>query len=167
VKAVRGGIEVESEVDRGTTLRVLVPVADDQEGEPTRDSNRQGAGETILLVEDHDVVRSGLERALEAAGYRVVVASEGSAAMSLLGTGGVRPHLVLTDVVMPSMSGPELEVLIGEFGLSAPVVFMSGYPEHPIVDRLRRAGVQVLSKPVDLARLTRLLRQRLDAAAAL
>ena len=174
VQGARGGIEVESEPDVGTTLRVLLPAlvaAPDESAGGIRggsdDPAPRGAGETILLVEDHEVVRDGLERALVAGGYRVVVAADGARAAGLLREGGVRPHLVLSDVVMPAGSGPELEMQLRALGLSAPVVFMSGYPDHPEVDRLRRAGVQVLAKPIELGSLGRLLRQRLGEAAAI
>lgn len=174
VQGARGGIEVESELAVGTTLSVLLPALDPLTATsvsasprpPMDDPTSSGAGETILLVEDHDIVREGLERALIAAGYRIVVAREGTQAMGLLRSGAVRPHLILSDVVMPSMSGPELEAQTRELGLSVPVVFMSGYPEHPEVDRLRRAGVRVVTKPIQLDGLNRLVRRRLDEAAA-
>ncbi len=97
----------------------------------------------------------------------MVVAPDGARAAVLLREGGVRPHLVLSDVVMPLVSGPEFEMQLRALGLSGPVVFMSGYPDHPEVDRLRRAGVQVLAKPIDLGSLGRLLRRRLGEAAAI
>ncbi len=171
VHAARGGIEVESEPAVGTTLRVLLPALDPAADAPEPHTRAEaasplGAGETILLVEDHDIVREGLERALVAAGYRVVTAPEGAGAIGLLRSGAVRPHLILSDVVMPFGSGPELEAQIRELGLSAPVVFMSGYAEHPEVDRLRRAGVRVVTKPIQLDQLNRLVRRCLDEAAA-
>jgi signal transduction histidine kinase/ActR/RegA family two-component response regulator len=175
VQGAGGGIEVESAPEVGTTIRILLPALEPALGAAAGrairggpdDSTSVGSGETILLVEDDDVVRHGLERALQAAGYRVVAASDGADAVELLRTGRVRPHLVLSDVVMPSMNGTDLEAQIREIGLSAPVVFMSGYPEHPEVDRLRRSGVQVLAKPLEPGRLTRLLRLRLNEAAAI
>ena len=176
VQGAGGGIEVESALGVGTTLRILIPALESLDDSGASESSRDrpadtrlpsAAGETILLVEDHEVVREGLGRALEAAGYKVVLASDGSGAVGLLRTGSVRPHLVLSDVVMPLLNGTGLEQQVRELGLSVPMVFMSGYPEHPEVDRLRRAGVQVLPKPLDLGRLNRVLRLRLDEAAAI
>lgn len=170
VEKAGGRVQVESTVGKGAIFRVFLPrhteSADSDEpvlavGAPVV----RGAGETLLVVEDHDELRRGLCRLFEEAGYRVVPAGDGAAAQALMGNEGVRPHLVLSDVVMPGMGGGELERRVRSLGLAVPFLFFSGHPDHVEVDRLRRAGVRVVAKPLDLQRLQGLVRDRLDAAA--
>jgi two-component system, cell cycle sensor histidine kinase and response regulator CckA len=91
--------------------------------------NRPPAKRTILLVEDHDLLRDMTARTLGARGYHVLEASDGSAAMELL-VSGVQVDLVLTDIVMPKMDGYQLAASLRIHCPSIPILFMSGYSDN-------------------------------------
>jgi CheY-like chemotaxis protein len=119
-----------------------------------------GAGETILLVEDEDDVRPVMEYVLHSHGYRVLSAQHGQEALELA-SDGTAIDLLLTDVVMPEMDGPELAHRLGRPGL--PVLYVSGLAPH----RARRDGVlsddvAFLQKPFTPDLLTRAVREVLD-----
>ncbi|HMG57789.1 MAG TPA: response regulator, partial [Kofleriaceae bacterium] len=121
------------------------------------------AGETVLVVEDEPAVRRAVQRNLERLGYRVIAAHDGEDALRIAATlDGI--DLLLTDVVMPGIDGPELACRLRETRGDLPVLFVTGYS----ADRLARSGAvgphdHVLEKPYQLAELTRTLRQMLDA----
>lgn len=163
-RAAGGGIEVESEPGRGTCFRIYLPAHDAVDAGEGRATEVPRGDETVLVVEDHVELRKGMRRFLGELGYRVIDAADGGEALALVKDGGLRPHLVATDVIMPAVSGSELEAAIRELGLTVPVLFFSGYTDHPEVDRLRRAGVRVFPKPVDMVLLAREIRAVLDRA---
>jgi two-component system cell cycle sensor histidine kinase/response regulator CckA len=128
VKQARGFIDVETEVGRGTTFKIYLPRTSD---EPMRAEARTstlitGGKGTILLVEDQDAVRSLVERALTGYGYRVLSASSGRHALELQERAS-RIDLVLTDMVMPEMSGVELANILRQRLPGLPVLYMTGY----------------------------------------
>ena len=137
VASANGHILVESTLGEGTTISVLlpadhavpeVPVAEQQ---PLPLLNEGG---TVLLVEDEEGVRKVVERMLSVAGYLVLSASSGREALELLDE-SVVPDLVLTDVIMPEMSGKVLVDLVRERHPELPVVYMSGYTDDIISKR--------------------------------
>jgi PAS domain S-box-containing protein len=165
IRQHEGQIFVESKPGRGSTFRVHLPV---HEGAAVGSEDRaegglsRGTG-TILLVEDEPVVRGMAQRVLESAGYRVVAAADAEEAERHFASNGI--DLLLTDVLMPGRSGPELSESLRKRKPDLPVIFMSGY----VKDERRRGQVKdapFLSKPFTPSTLTAKVREILDAKKA-
>jgi signal transduction histidine kinase/DNA-binding LacI/PurR family transcriptional regulator/CheY-like chemotaxis protein len=133
-----GQIELTSALGEGTTVEVYLPVPHDRAGAPEAPCTRRatshlGAG-TVLLVEDDAQVRIMTRRSLETAGYAVIEAGDGQEALQLATAHRSTIDLVLTDVVMPRMGGPELVRLLRSTGAAPAVMYMSGYTTDEILD---------------------------------
>jgi CheY-like chemotaxis protein len=161
VRAAHGTIEVRSALGRGTTFMLGFPTVDSAPGEldlrddqsPTRGS---GAIGTVLVVDDEPDVRTLVAEILRGAGYLVFVAPDGDAALALLER-SPRVDLLVTDVVMPTMSGTDLAAHVEERAPGTPVLFVSGFvPAGATALR----GAPLLTKPLRRADL-------LDAVRAL
>jgi CheY-like chemotaxis protein len=169
-----GSISVRSTPGEGTTFTVFLPQPQLLEGTaavgPSARASENphpahaGGGETILVVDDEEAVRSSTRRALERAGYDVISATDGSDALRLFTEhdGGI--HMVITDVVMPGLGGRELVGRLKIMKPNLPVLFVSGYTEEGV----RRQGVlepgaAYLEKPFTPERLLRRVREVLDA----
>jgi two-component system cell cycle sensor histidine kinase/response regulator CckA len=126
-----GHIWVYSEPGQGTTFKVYFPSAEDKIGIRSKPESEaaipKGYGKTILLVEDDEIMLRMTRKLLEEHGYRVLVAKDGKAALELAEEYGGRIDLLLTDVAMPGVSGPELANWLGASRPGLKVVFMSGY----------------------------------------
>jgi hypothetical protein len=124
-----GSIALESEPGGGTTVRVRLPAATAAPSRPVPAAGRHrpGNGETVLVVEDEDAVRDIVRRILGNAGYRVCEAASPHAALELCAGAAVRPDVLLTDVIMPGMSGTQLAAALRRDVPDLPVLFMSGY----------------------------------------
>ena len=136
VKQSGGYVWVYSEVGQGTTFKVYLPLA--TEADPVTAASpppARASGETILIVEDEPAVRQMASRALRDYGYRVLEASHGREALEILERDDDRVRLLLTDVVMPEIDGPELARRAGSRRPDLPVLFMSGYTDDEIVRR--------------------------------
>jgi hypothetical protein len=145
-----GWVDVASEIGVGTSFQVYFPRIDacpapkDVGNSPVTD----GGQETILVVEDQTTVRHFAVTALRQYGYRVVDASGGEEAISLAGRYAGEIHLLLTDVVMPGMSGKELSERLEELRPNLKVLFTSGYTADVISNRgVLDRGVTFLHKP--------------------
>jgi PAS domain S-box-containing protein len=164
VQQAGGHVSVESAVGRGTTFRILlpeVPVAA-AEAEPVRPFAARGT-EVVLLVEDDAAVRQLSRLALETQGYRVVAAGSGREALDLLQVqpGGI--DLMVTDVVMPEMSGRELADAVRAARPGTKVLFVSGYTDDAVVRHgVRNATDAFLQKPFTPLGLARKVRAVLD-----
>jgi PAS domain S-box-containing protein len=165
VKQSGGWIEVDSEVGVGTTFQIFLPATGDPGVETvrSRDGSPTRGTETVLLVEDESAVRDMTHAALEAYGYTVLAASNAEDAWRTLATQHGQIDLLLTDVVMPGVSGPELAARVQQEYPAMAVVFMSGYTS----DGVLRQGVETgeadfIQKPFSTAALATKLRQVLD-----
>ncbi len=157
VKQSGGHIWVYSEPERGTTFKVFLPCADQKAG-MVRDSEAEvafprGEGTTILLVEDDVVMRRLTRKMLEEQGYSVMDAEDGKAALQRVADSSGRIDLVLTDVVMPGVSGPELVLRLMNSHPETKFVYMSGYTGELVVDHGLREDVALLEKPFTRAAL--------------
>jgi two-component system cell cycle sensor histidine kinase/response regulator CckA len=165
VKQSGGYIWLYSETGRGTTFKIYLPVVGGTPaGGPRRDS-APGAveGETVLLVEDEPSVRTILSRVLREQGYAVLEAPHGRAALELAGERGTRIDLVVADVVMPELGGRELAARLTELRRDLPILFISGYTGHDVVERgLLERDWPFLAKPVAPDALARKVRELLD-----
>ncbi|HXF05082.1 MAG TPA: PAS domain S-box protein [Blastocatellia bacterium] len=168
VKQSGGEITVTSEVGQGTTFTIYLP----QVTEPSTDSSRTQqeeissdmpvGSETILLVEDEPAVRQVAQTVLEACGYQVIVAETPRAAVQLLAQGDPAVHLLLTDVVMPEMSGPELAERVAALRPEVKVLYMSGYTERTSAQHILEPGVNFILKPFTPRELACAVRRVLD-----
>jgi CheY-like chemotaxis protein len=165
VKQSGGFIRLRSEVGRGTTVDVYLPCAGTsvpQEIEYDRKRDLRGS-ETILLAEDDAGVRRMAERALKAQGYQILSAPSGRDALQLATTHRERIHAVVTDVVMPGMSGP---TLVARLEVSRPdvrVLYISGYADDMMQQHgVFADGMRYLRKPFTPDELAKTVREVLD-----
>jgi CheY-like chemotaxis protein len=149
VKQSGGYVWGYSELGKGTTFKVYLPEAT----EPVADGSDhtpmpQASGERVLVVEDDPGVRQMTSRALKEFGYRVIEATNGLEAIELLSRDASGVQLVVADVVMAGMDGPELARRAQAVKPGLPVLFMSGYTDEEVVRRgLLHAGQPFLQKP--------------------
>jgi PAS domain S-box-containing protein len=167
VRQSGGHVWVYSEPGHGTAFKIYLPREDAPAEEPSPEvpsRARVGGTETILLVEDEDVVRALLRMFLERQGYTVLDAPGGDEALRLAeGHGSV--DLLLTDVIMPGMSGRELAQHVRERWTGARVIYMSGYTDDAIVHHgVLDPGSEFVQKPVSPDTLSHRIRAVLDAA---
>ncbi len=165
VKQSGGNIWVYSEPGAGTVFKVYLPrvEATEHTEKPITDTTIFHGSETILLVEDEDVVRGLTRRILSEAGYNVLDARSGEEAIQL-GRDYQGPiDLLLTDVVMPEISGREVAERLQELRPEARVLFMSGYTDEAIVRHgVLDANVEFIQKPFTWVRLGKKVRDILD-----
>ena len=163
-----GEIEVKSEPGRGATFTVLLPERDVAAPAPAPALHAEpGAGcETVLLVEDEDVVRALVRRVLEQRGYRVLESRNGNEAIGIAETHEGEIHLLLTDVVMPGMRGHEVADHVAASRPEIRVVYMSGYADEALLGRAADGRSQFLEKPFSNDALARKVREALEADAA-
>lgn len=150
IRQAGGYISVESELSKGSTFKIFLPrVHHDVEAATTQPSPASAPGqETILVVEDNPQVRMIAERTLSQLGYVVQVATDGEKALAWLADSGIVPDLLLTDVVMPKMSGQQLAEQVCKAHPKVKVLFISGYSEKIIVQHgVLNAGIELLQKP--------------------
>jgi CheY-like chemotaxis protein len=165
VQQTGGYVTVQSVKGRGTTFRVYLPRVQDSASserrmEP-RDQFRAGT-ETILLVEDDDGLRELARKILSKNGYEVIASSGGSDAERLCREHGGRIHLLLTDVVMPGISGKELASKLAAIRPEMLVMYMSGYADEMVTRQGVANGMHFIQKPFTPVALTKKLREVLD-----
>ncbi len=166
VQQHEGTIDVQSTPGLGTCVTIGLPLAEVTVPNATPRSSllvREGATETILLVEDEEMVRRAGRRILEKHGYRVLQAADGAEALVLLRERGSEIALVVSDVVMPRMGGRELYASLREEGYRMPFLFTSGYTDRMSSDTVALdPSVPVLPKPWTWTELTASVRAAIE-----
>ena len=166
VKQSGGNIWVYSEPEVGTVFKVYLPRVEAPEGgseKLTSEITTFHGSETILLVEDEDIVRGLTRKILSEAGYKVLDARSGDEAIRLCRDYNGPIDLLLTDVVMPETSGKEVAELLHQLRPSARVLFMSGYTDEAIVRHgVLDANIEFIQKPFTWAKLGKKVRDVLD-----
>jgi PAS domain S-box-containing protein len=167
IKQSGGNISVYSELAHGTTFKVYLPelaAAPRKAEAAVVETAIPGGSETVLLVEDEDVVRGLARKILEQSGYKVLAASHGAEAIGFCLQRTEPIHLLLTDVVMPGTSGKEVADRVTELLPDLRVLFMSGYTDEAIVHHgVLDSNVEFIQKPFTPAALVRKVREVLDA----
>jgi CheY-like chemotaxis protein len=170
---VGGKAWLRSEPGRGTTVTVIVPAAPGSESGVTGPSGSlagaaRAAASSVLVVDDEAAIRDVAHRVLTSAGYRVMTAANGPDALELLQSSGTGVDVLLTDVVMPGMTGEAFAARVRAMCPAVRVLFMSGYEQPPAAaGGWPDLGAQMIAKPFSraalLARITQVLTE--DAAA--
>ena len=167
VEQHRGHIIVDSEPGQGAAFHVHLPLVSDEtmaSSDPKTSPRVPGGHELILLVEDDEAVRHFTCRSLEKFGYQVFPAASPALALEVFARLPAPPALVLTDVVMPGMSGKELHDRLVEKMPGLRVLYMSGYSGDTITHHgVLESGVRLLQKPFTLNQLLEKIRDAIDA----
>lgn len=166
IKQSGGSIWVYSECGHGTTFKVYLPqmTTEPQKTEAIVALPEPRGVETILLVEDEDVVRGLAKQILEQSGYTVLAAARGEEAIRLCLQSVDPIHMVLTDVVMPETSGKEVADRLRELRPGLRVLFMSGYTDAAIVHHgVLDSNIEFIQKPFTPVSLIRKVREVLDS----
>ena len=162
-----GTIQVSSELGMGTTFRIYLPATTEER--PTQPESipvtaGPGTGEVILLVEDEPGVRSLALLSLSKAGYNVLAASNGREALQVAVKHGQPIELVLTDMIMPIMGGPELVTTLRPKYPDMKILFTSGYTDDAVIRHdLFEGTVSFIQKPYSPTTLVQKVRQVLNA----
>jgi len=166
VKQSGGSIQVESEAGRGTAFRIYLPVAEGALGKRQDlivGTNVAGGTETILLAEDEPDLRDLARIFLEGYGYKVLEAASAEQAIQTASVFGGPIDLLLTDVIMPGMSGSQLAESILKQRPQTKIVYMTGYTDDMVVQhKVLEPGVKLLQKPFGKAELALKVRATLD-----
>ncbi len=166
VKQSGGNIWAYSEPGRGTTFKIYLPQVEEAVVRPRsrRQPTKVSRGsETILLAEDEPELRGLTRRILEMKGYTIIVAGDGTEALEICGRHEGSIHLMLSDVVMPKMSGRELAERLATTRPDMKVLYMSGYTDDAIVHHgILEPGTSFIQKPFTPDSLVRKVREVLD-----
>jgi two-component system, cell cycle sensor histidine kinase and response regulator CckA len=170
VKQHLGHIDVYSEVGKGSTFRVYLPATEDSADTRVeiQEAPVRGGTETILLAEDHEGLRQMSHEVLTGLGYSVVLARDGREAVEKFEANPQKFSLLVLDVVMPRLGGPDALERIRGINPTIPVIFTSGYSEESqMLSALVSRGIaQLLQKPYPPKDLARKIRDILDNCAA-
>ncbi len=167
IKQHFGDIKIKSTPGRGTTFTVYLPVSDKEveryENKLSTDHQLRGS-ETILVVEDNDVVRKFAVKVLQSYGYEVIESSDPQEVLFKYQTMKDKVDLLLSDVVMPKMNGKELYAELKKHSPGLRVLYMSGYAEDVIAHHgILEEGIQFLPKPFTVEAITAMIRNVLDS----
>ena len=167
LKQSGGSIQVESEAGRGTAFRVYLPVVEQgvirMRPERTTDAKVAGGSETILIAEDEPDLRELTRIFLQDYGYKVIEAASAEQAIQLAEVFAGPIHLLLTDVIMPGMSGRQLAERILSKRPQTKIIYMTGYTDDMVVQhKVLEPGVHLLQKPFTRADLAEKVRSTLD-----
>jgi CheY-like chemotaxis protein len=161
-----GFVHVYSELQVGTTFRIYLPVTPNAETAPASDENSlpvRGGAETILIAEDHEGLRELARETLANLGYEILLACDGEEAVRLFLANRECIDLLLLDVVLPKINGPEAYARISREKQDVPVIFTTEYsPEMALLQNAQERGLTVLQKPYVPRDLARRVREILD-----
>ncbi len=167
VKQAGGYIDLQTRRGSGTTFRIYLPRVMSPMPTPldgTRAVRPKAVEETVLLVEDEDMVRKVVRRTLLGQGYKVVEAANGAEALALALEDPERISLVLTDVMMPAMGGPELARQLWARFPDLKIIFLSGYaPDTMSAESAVPSGAVLIEKPFAIEKLATKVREVLDS----
>jgi CheY-like chemotaxis protein len=167
VKQRGGHITVYSEPDRGSAFQIYMPRAEstmDARPQPTDVPPLRRGDETILLVEDEQAVRQVAREVLEESGYHILEARTGDEALRICRTRAGAIDLVVSDLVMPGLSGYDVVEGIGALRPATRFLVMSGYSERTMASKTPlKPGVRFIGKPFTTEALQRKVREVLDA----
>jgi len=167
VRRLGGTVKVESEMGRGTCFRLTFPRVEPAPEHRVPESVPPPPGATVLMVDDDPLVRLTVENHLGALGYRVLVASNAEEAIEVCEDDAVRIDVMVSDVMMPGMLGPELTRALKQRSKRFPVVYMSAHPQEELVQKGHvPAGARFLAKPFDAPALSEVLTETLEEARA-
>ncbi len=170
VKQSGGDISIESQLGKGATFKIYLPREVDvkaADGSPSKAGSRADGHETLLVIEDEDIVRRVVVKRLLNSGYKVLEASDGKRALALLAQYGEVVNMVITDVVMPEMNGREVVNRIRETHPRIAVLYMSGYPEEIITRRgTLEPGINFIEKSMLQRDLLKKVREVLEKSFA-
>jgi PAS domain S-box-containing protein len=167
VKQSQGYIWVDSQPGRGATFQIYLPRVDEpaEAAQPAVHGAGATGSETILLVEDEDVLRMMASEVLEASGYTVLEASGGEEAVRVSESHAGPIHLLVTDVIMPGISGPEVAQRLAASRPGMKVLYASGYTDDAIAQHgVLDAATAFLQKPYNASALETKVREILDSA---
>jgi CheY-like chemotaxis protein len=167
VKQSHGDIAVHSELGQGTTFTIELPLvaAPREAARASREPAVRGTGdETILLLEDNAPLRAVLARTLRARGYRVLEAGTGDEALEVLEDPRQTVHLLLTDIVLPGVSGAEVARRVRDRSPRLKIMFMSGYADPSEHADVPLGTARFLQKPFEPEILAARVRETLDEA---
>jgi PAS domain S-box-containing protein len=164
VKQSRGFVFVDSELGRGTSFTIYLPLAEGHATEPAAQSVSTVAPgrETVLLVEDERMVRDLAKQVLSRQGYHVLTAQNGNDALEVCRDFAGTIELLVTDIVMAGMSGPDLARRLESASRVGCVLYISGYAGDAVLERSGERGVAFLQKPFTPTALARKVREVLD-----
>ncbi|MCW8129676.1 MAG: PAS domain S-box protein [Planctomycetota bacterium] len=166
VKQSGGHITVYSEVGRGTTFKIYLPRTDEGAREPMTEHNGSlsaTGSETVLLVEDDEMIRTLATEVLVMKGYQVLCAEDGVDALAKIRAQQGEIHLIITDVVMPKMGGHELAEIVSKERPKVRILYTSGYSENSIANGALTETSHFIQKPYTPTSLARKVREILDA----
>ena len=162
VRSHHGAMEIESDIGKGTTFRIILPAAD-QPPTPMKNENENSSvgsiddasSQTILVVDDEENVRATMRVLLEFYKYNVLTAPNGETAIDTVQAFDGQISLVLLDLTMPGIGAPEIVAKIGAIQPGIPVVLMSGYSRDDVADQMKELGAAAfLPKPSTAVRST-------------
>ncbi len=163
VKQSGGNIWVYSEVGKGTTFKIYLPLVEeplDYIKKEVYSIEIPKGNETILLVEDDENVRKTVSSMLQSCGYKVLVASSGNEAISFCKEYGEPINLIITDVIMPGLSGAQVAEAVRQICPKAKVLFMSGYTDNVVFHHsVLEKGINFIQKPFSLKSLSEKIRE--------
>jgi CheY-like chemotaxis protein len=164
IKNHNGNIEVDSEIDQGTTFKIYLPTSDKEIlNESTVIGKTYKGRETILLIDDEEMIADTSKRMLERLGYHVLLAESGQTALKLYEEYRGRIDLIILDMIMPGMGGSEIFDRLKTLDPSIRVLLSSGYSLSGQASQIMKRGCKgFIQKPFNIEQISKKIREVLD-----